>query len=285
MAYSAIEPPFLSSRPSLAPDAIIMGAPLDLTETFRSGTALAPPRIRQVSDCLETYSPWQGRDLEDIALSDWGDLALEDRTLAEALALIEREVRRAAGQGLPIILGGEHTLSLAAVRGLRYRYPEVTVVQVDAHLDLIEEYQGMKISHATVMRRLADLLGWSALVQVGVRSGTRAEFRAANACLYSSSALALPPHVLERLRSRPVYLSIDIDVLDPAFAPGTGCPEPGGPTFNDLLSFLATLQSLAVVGVDVVEVLPAHDVADITSLAAAKLVREVALLFTGRRMC
>lgn len=279
LVYSPAKPPFLGSQTGPRADAVIVGVPLDITETFRSGTSLAPQRIRQVSDCLETYSPTQDSDLGDIVLSDWGDLHLEGLMLPEALATIEREVARASEEGLPILLGGEHTLSLAAVRALRSRHSDLAVVKMDAHLDLIDEYAGLKVSHATVARRLAEEVGWSALVQVGVRSGTREEFEVSRDCLHSSSDLALPVPVIQALRSRPVYLSIDIDVLDPAFAPGTGCPEPGGPSFRELASFLSTLGSLRVVGIDIVEVLPAVDVADITSVAAAKLLREAALLF------
>lgn len=273
-------PPFLGSQNAPRADVVILGIPLDITETFRSGTGLAPQRIRQVSDCLETYSPAQCRDLVDIALCDWGDLNLDGVALSEALAMIETEVARASCAGFPIILGGEHTLSLAAARALRPQYPDLAVVKMDAHLDLIDEYAGLRVSHATVGLRLAEEIGWSALAQVGVRSGTRAEFEASRSCLHSSSDLTLPAPVMQTLGSRPVYLSIDIDVLDPAFAPGTGCPEPGGASFQELVSFLSTLASLRVVGVDIVEVLPAIDVADITSVAAAKLVREAALLFS-----
>lgn len=279
MTFSAANPAFLGSKPDSSPDVVILGAPLDLTETFRSGTAAAPQRIRLVSDCLETYSPTLGRDLQDITLSDWGDLDLTNRPMAEALDIIAAAARSAAAQALPIVLGGEHTVTLGVVRGLLPRYPELAVVQVDAHLDLADEYDRKRMSHATVMRRLCDLVGLSGVVQVGVRSGTRDEFEFAADCLYSSSGLSLPAVVIEQLRSRPVYLSVDIDVLDPAFAPGTGCPEPGGHSFRDLSSFLAELASLTVVGVDIVEVLPSTDVGDITSVAAAKLVRELALMF------
>lgn len=279
LSLCTADPLFLGSRRDQRPDVVILGAPLDLTETFRSGTAQAPQRIREVSDCLETYSPLRNRDLGDIVIADWGDVDLLGRTLPHALNAIEAAVKRASEAALPIVLGGEHTLTLGAVRGIRSRHPNLAVIYVDAHLDLIDEYAGLRVSHATVARRLAELVGWSALVQVGVRSGTRAEFEASTACLFSTSALALPAFVLEELRSRPVYLTIDIDVLDPAFAPGTGCPEPGGSSFHELMSLLATLQSVRVVGLDVVEVLPSFDVADITSVAAAKLVREAALLF------
>jgi len=279
LSFCTADPPFLGSRCDQHPDVVILGAPLDITETFRSGTAQAPQRIREVSDCLETYSPLRDRDLGDIAVADWGNVDLLNRTLPQALKTIEAAVKRASETALPILLGGEHTLTLGAVRGMRPHYPNLAVIYVDAHLDLIDEYAGLRVSHATVARRLAELIGWSALVQVGVRSGTRAEFEASTACLFSTSTLALPGFVLEELQSRPVYLTIDIDVLDPAFAPGTGCPEPGGPSFHELMSFLATLHSVRVVGLDIVEVLPRFDVADITSVAAAKLVREAALLF------
>ena len=279
MTFSPPTRPFLSSKPELAASAILFGAPLDLTESFRPGTAAAPTRIRLVSDSLETYSPRLRRDLDRLAFADWGDLLLEGLSLEAALESVEAAISRAASAGFPLVLGGEHTLTLAAVKALARHYPDLLVLQLDAHLDLIEEYEGRRVCHATVMRRVAELLGPQAIVQLGVRSGTRQEWEFARWCLFCAEELALPQPVREQLVRRPVYLSLDIDVLDPAFAPGTGCAEPGGATFRELLEFLYSLEPVHVVGADIVEVLPAIDPADITAIAAAKLVRELLLLF------
>jgi agmatinase len=269
---------FLGSRETDAPAAVILGAPLDLTESFRSGTAAAPDRIRAVSDVLETYSPALDADLEEIALADWGNVEIGD-DMTSALAAIADAVGRAAQVALPIVLGGEHTITVGALRGLRNLYPGLTVIQLDAHTDLRDTYEGAQFSHATVMRRLADDIGLSRIAQYGIRSGTREEFALARQCLHSGPDLTIARTVRDRIHTRPVYLTIDIDVLDPSSAPGTGCPEPGGATFSDVVRFLYDLRGLHVVAVDVTEVLPAADVNDITSVAAAKLVREAALLF------
>jgi agmatinase len=184
------------------------------------------------------------------------------------------------------MIGGEHTATVGGVRGALRHHPSLQVIHVDAHADLRDEYDGRRLSHATVMRRVADEVGFERIAQYGIRSGPREEFEIARRCLFSGPTLHIDRAVLDRIHSRPVYLTIDIDVLDPSCAPGTGCPEPGGVTFSELLSFLYDLRNLNVVAVDLMEVLPSVDVNDITSVAAAKLIREAALLFAkprGRR--
>jgi agmatinase len=177
------------------------------------------------------------------------------------------------------MIGGEHTATLGAVRGLQRLHPGLVVMHVDAHTDLRDSYLGFEISHATFMRRVVEELGIGHLAQYGIRSGTREELELARGCLHSGPGLDVGRNARDRIHHRPVYVTIDIDVLDPSAAPGTGCPEPGGCTFRELVAFLRSLRELNVVGVDVMEVLPAADVNDITSAAAAKLVREAALAF------
>jgi agmatinase len=260
---------------------MLVGIPLDLTESFRQGTAEAPERIRLVSDSLETYSPLLDRDLYDIKLGDGGNLDLSGMEMPAALDAIEALVKNLAADTKPLLFGGEHTMTLAAVRGMKARYPDLAVIQLDAHLDLIDVYGGLKLSHATVMRRTTEEIGWQSLVQLGGRSGTKAEFQATRDTLYSSSALAMPPFIMEQLAARPIYLTLDIDVLDPAYAPGTGCPEPGGPSFSELLSLVHSFKALRIVGADINEVCPSLDSADITSITAAKLAREILLIMTA----
>lgn len=271
--------PFLGSRCSIEKDVIVFGAPLDVTESFRSGTALAPRRIRELSEALETYSPALERDLCDVRLADAGDMELAGLSLSDALAAIEKVVAEVRSRGLPIMLGGEHTATLAAFNAVKGAFSEAMLLHLDAHLDLRPSYQGHTVGHATWVNHLGQRWGFEAIVQLGVRSGTREEYRLAASCAWSSPALELPPQVRQQLESRPLYVSIDIDVLDPSCAPGTGCPEPGGPGYRELESFLHSLAGQQVVGVDVMEVLPDADRSGITSLAAAKLVREAALLF------
>ncbi len=283
MALDPPRPPFLGASDAPHPAAILLGAPLDRTESFKSGTAEAPRRIRQVSDVIETYSPLWDADLAELPFADWGDVRLDGLSMPESLDAITAAAGRAMDVGLPILLGGEHTATIGAVRAAHQRYGELIVVQVDAHADLRTEYDGAALSHATVMRRIADELGIDRIVQCGIRSGTREEFQLARSCLSSGPSLELSEAVLTRLREAPVYLTIDIDVLDPASAPGTGCPEPGGASFHELMALLRALEGCNVVGCDVMEVLPAADCNDISSVAAAKLVREMALEFGPRR--
>jgi agmatinase len=276
---------FLASRPGLEHPAVaIAGAPLDRTETFRPGTATAPTAVRTFSESLESYSPALDRDLEDLALADVGDLPLDGLSLDDALGRIADWVASTIrASALPVLIGGEHTLTLGAVRGAARVYPDLRVLQFDAHLDLIDEYAGARLSHATWLRRLCEELGTERVVHLGGRSGTAGEWRFARQLLYQASTLELPPAVWQTLARGPVYLTIDIDVLDPAAAPGTGCPEPGGVSFRELAEALYRLAELPVVGCDVVEVLPAIDPAGITAVAAAKLIRELVLLFAPHR--
>lgn len=235
--------------------------------------------MRAVSEVLETYSPTLGRDLSELPLADWGDIPWEESEVPRVLDLLAEATAQANQIGLPVVIGGEHTVTIGAVRGIRCRHTELFVIQLDAHLDLRDTYEGRRLCHATVMRRVADQVGLDHIVQCGVRSGTAEEFQTAKKCLHSSQELDLPKGIRRAIGSHPAYVTIDIDVLDPSCAPGTGCPEPGGPSFSDLLSFMYSLRGMRVVGADVTEVLPAADINDITSIAAAKLVREIALLF------
>ncbi|MBM2810408.1 MAG: agmatinase [Chloroflexi bacterium] len=279
MRFAAPTRPFLEATESATPAAIVLGAPLDLTECHRGGTREGPARVREASDVLESYSPVLRADLRDLPLADWGDVEFAADDMEDALDAIAGAFEQATGIGLPLMIGGEHTATIGGVRGALRRYPTLQVIHVDAHVDLRDEFGGRRLSHATVMRRVAEDVGFDRIAQYGIRSGTREEFEVARRCLFSGPSLRVDRSVLDRIHTRPVYLTIDIDVLDPSCAPGTGCPEPGGATFSELLGFVYSLRDLNVVAVDVMEVLPAADVNDITSIAAAKLIREAALLF------
>ena len=253
---------------------MITGVPYDATSSFRTGSRWGPHAIRHASESIETYSPLTDRDLEDLPFVDGGDLALEG---LEPPAMV-RAVRRHLGPGLPFLLGGEHTITLGAVQALVARYDDLAVVQWDAHTDLRAAYEGREISHATVMRRILD--GRVPLVQLGIRAGTREEFALArDRSLHLSRGVSLTPPLLEVLRPRPLYLSVDIDVLDPAVAPGTGNPEPDGAAYAELLEGLRSLSGHRIVGMDLVEVAPPWDPTGRTAVVAATLVREMLLLF------
>lgn len=274
---------FLGAGLALEPAAaVLLGAPLDVTGSFRPGTRFAPERVRAVSEALETYSPALDRDLEEVPFFDAGDVACPPGEVDAALAAIERAVRRVVDlRKLPVLVGGEHLVTLAGVRAARAAFPDLAVVQFDAHADLRDDYLERRLSHATVMRRVVELVGAHGVHQLGIRSGTREEFAFARRMtrLYPHQIVEPLAEVVRSLRGRPVYVTVDIDVLDPGFAPGAGTPEPGGRAPVELFQALHMLDDLRVVGVDVVELCPPADWADVTAVLVAKIVREALLAF------
>jgi agmatinase len=252
----------------------LYGVPYDLTASFRRGSRYGPEAIRWASDSIETYSPLLDRDLEDVTFVDGGDLEVDG---LEPEAMV-RTIRRQLPPCVPLVLGGEHTITLGVVQTLTPRYPDLAVIQWDAHTDLRDEYEGRRISHATVMRRLID--GGVPVAQLGIRAGTRAEFEFARArTLCCTREAAVPADVLARLEGRPLYLTVDIDVLDPSETPGTGNPEPMGATYRQLLEALRTLASQKIVGLVLVVVAPNWDSSGRTAAIAASIVREMIVLF------
>jgi agmatinase len=273
-----IKPPFGGFESSYeSAEVAVIGVPLDLTSSHRTGSRFGPQRIREASFNLETYIPSAGVDVfEKLRISDLGDLCLPPN-LEESGRMIEEEVRRVSGEGkLPLLLGGEHTLTYFACRGLK---PD-RVVYLDAHADLREEWLGQRLCHATVARRLLDFLPASKLTEVGVRSCSKEEEEFRRKCgvvWRTCEELEHPEELARRIleeSSGRVYLSVDIDLLDPAFAPGVSCPEPGGISTSDLLKFLRGLEGIELCGVDVVEVCPPFDNGG-ASFAAARVIYEI----------
>lgn len=284
--YTEIFKGFLGSSDDYqASGTVILGAPMDQTVSFRPGARLGPRQVRSVSEVLEEYSPRLDRDLADLRYVDLGDVALVPGMVEESLDRIAQSVRRVIQDGkLLVMLGGEHLVTLPAVRCAAEIYPELSVIHFDAHADMREGYMGMQLSHATVMRRVSEITGGDRVFQFGIRSGTREELA------FARSAVNFYPGVdvdgvagaAQKLKGKPVYITLDIDVLDPAYAPGTGTPEPGGCTPDQLFSALEALSGLDVVGFDLVEVCPPFDQSERTAILAAKLVREAILLFGQR---
>ena len=254
---------------------VLLGLPLDTTTTFRPGTRFGPAAIRDASIGLESYSPVLDREMVPGQACDLGDVALPFGNAAAALEAIGRVARRVWRDHKFLVgLGGEHLATLALVEAAAAAVPGLEVVHFDAHTDLREDYLGERLSHASVMRRVAEIVGAERLWQFGIRSGTREEFRFARHLYPDLAALA---QCLERLRERPLYLSVDIDVADPAYAPGTGAPEPGGPTAAEVIDAVRTVARQRLVAMDVMEVAPALDPSGRTASLAAKLVREAIL--------
>lgn len=264
--------------------AVILGAPMDQTVSYRSGARNGPRQIRSVSEVLEEYSPRLDRDLAEVSYTDLGDILIIPGKVEENLDRIEKSVGKVMRDGkFAVTLGGEHLISLPAIRSAASLFKDLAVIHFDAHADLRDQYLGMSLSHATVMRRVVEAIGGSQrLYQFGIRSGTREEFS------YARSSVNFYPYVInaddvskvaEELKGKPVYISVDIDVVDPAYAPGTGTPEPGGCTPAQIFSALEALSGLDVIGFDLVEVCPAYDQTERTAILAAKIVREAILLF------
>jgi len=260
--------------------ATITGVPMDVTTSFRRGCATGPAHVRAMSWALEEHSAQVGRSLEDVALRDGGDLRPLVDGVESWLATTEELVARSLeGDVLPVLIGGEHLLTLGAVRAAARAHPGLAVIQFDAHADLRDTYSGLHLSHATVMRRVSEIVGPKALYQLGVRSVGDREAGFTRRTNFFPGDLTAAAAACRRLSGGPVWVTIDIDVVDPAFAPGTGCPEPGGPSSRELLESLYLLRGLNVVGLDVVEVSEPQDRGGITGLLAARVIRDAVLLF------
>lgn len=259
---------------------VLFGAPFDSTTSFRPGARFGCAAMRQESVGLETYSPYQDRDLCDAGVFDGGDLDLvfgsAQKTLEQIRACTEDILRDGK---LPVMMGGEHLVTLGAMEAVVKKYPEVRVIHLDAHADLRDDYMGEKLSHATVMRRVWELVGDGHIYQLGIRSGEKTEFAfAGEHTELHPFALRAAAQVAAEVADSPVYLSIDLDVLDCGVFPGTGTPEAGGATFRELLEALLHFAPLHIVGCDVVELAPMLDSSGASTATACKVLRELLLL-------
>jgi len=263
-------------------DKVLLGIPMDTTTSFRPGTRLAPYRLREVSEGIEEYSVYQEQSLENIKFYDAGDVIIPHGDLNESLSYINRVAAFYLSQRKKIFsIGGEHLVSLPLIEAYYCYYSDLTVIQLDAHADLRDNYLGLKYSHATVMRNVLECIGEKNLFQLGIRSGTREEIEYGRkySNLYINRCLDAITEIKDTIGKRPVYLSVDIDVLDPAYAPGTGTPEAGGINSADLFKLLLAIKDLNIVGFDLVEISPPYDIGDNTSLLGAKIIREALLAF------
>lgn len=261
---------------------VIFGAPFDSTTSYRPGARFGSAAMRHESYGLETYSPYLDSDLEDISVFDSGDIELPMGSAEMALdAISERTAEILSDGKLPLMFGGEHLVTLGAFREVQKKYPEVQIIHFDAHADLRDDYLGVKLSHACVIRRCHDIIGDGKIHQFGIRSGERAEWtfaRNGHTDLHPFS-LADVKVVVENIgNSTPVYFTIDLDVLDSSVFPGTGTPEAGGVTFNELREALVLVcRNLNVVGCDVNELAPMLDASGVSTAVACKVVRELLL--------
>lgn len=261
---------------------VMFGAPFDSTTSYRPGARFGSATIRHESYGLETYSLYQDKDLEDYEVFDSGDLELCFGSSDAALLDIEKCTREILADGkLPFMIGGEHLVTLGAVRAVFEKYPELHIIHFDAHADLRDDYLGAKLSHACVLRRCHELVGDGKIHQFCIRSGERAEFAFAkeHTDMHPFSFEGLQEVVDELAEKKvPVYFTIDLDCLDPSVLPGTGTPEAGGVTFLELLEAVKQVVKTNIVGVDVNELAPMLDSSGVSTATACKVVRELLLV-------
>ena len=260
---------------------VLFGAPFDSTTSFRPGARFGSSAIRHESFGIETYSPYQDKDLTDLKVFDCGDLELCFGSPENALKDIEEQARKIVNDGkLPIMLGGEHLVTFAAVKAVFEKYPKMHIIHFDAHADLRDDYLGAKLSHACVIRRCYELVGDGRIHQFCIRSGDREEFRFADehTDMHKFDFDGLT-ELIEELKSDnlPVYFTIDLDCLDPSVFCGTGTPEAGGVNFKELLNAILEVSKTNIVGADLNELAPMLDISGASTAVACKVLRELIL--------
>ena len=275
---------FIKSHPVFEEsEAVLYGMPMDWTVSFRPGSHFGPTRIREVSIGLEEYSPYLDRELEEVKFFDAGDIPLPFGNPQRSIDMIEKFVDSLLDAGkFPMGMGGEHLVTWPVIKAMFKKYPDMAIIHMDAHTDLREDYEGEPLSHASIIRKSAELIGPKNVYSFGIRSGLKEEFQwAKENGMHISKFEVLEPlkEVLPQLAGRPVYVTIDIDVLDPAHAPGTGTVDCGGITSKELLASIHEIarSEINVVGCDLVEVAPIYDPSEQTANTASKLIREMIL--------
>jgi agmatinase len=282
MKLPFIETNFISANASFEKSrGVILGCPYDGSASFRPGARFGPSAIRRASWGIETFSPYFKKDLSQCSIHDMGDLELPLGEKKISLNLIRKALAKIlSGNKFPILLGGDHLITLPIIEEILKISPRLHLIHIDAHTDLREDYLGEFLSHSTVMRKVVDHLGEGRLFQIGIRSGTEEEFRLARKM---KSIVSLQPaslsSMIKRLRNQPVYITLDLDVIDPSLLPGVGAPEPGGLSFQEFISLLKKLQALRVIGFDMVELTPDYDPTQISSITASVILREMILAF------
>lgn len=260
---------------------VIFGAPYDSTTSFRPGTRFASSAMRNESFGIETYSPYQDKDLLDVNVFDSGDLELPFGNPDNALDDIEARAAEILSDGkIPCMIGGEHLVTLGAVRAAAKKYKNLHIVHFDAHADLRDDYLGVKKSHACVLHRCWDIVGDGKIYQFGIRSGDRDEFMFAKEHTYMNKFnFDTLENIVQKIGHNPVYFTLDLDVVDPSEFPGTGTPEAGGVSFSQLLNAVREVSKLNIVGFDVNELSPIYDQTGRSTAFACKILREILLAF------
>lgn len=266
---------------------VIFGAPYDSTTSYRPGARFGPSAIRHESFGLETYSPYQDKELTDYKVFDSGDLELCFGDAELALKDIEERTTTIIGDGkFPIMVGGEHLVTLGAFRAALAKWPDLHIIQFDAHADLRDDYLGAKLSHACVLRRCHDLIGDGRVHQFCIRSGDRSEFEFAgkHTDMHRFSFNGLKELIVDlKAKQVPVYFTIDMDCLDPSAFPGTGTPEAGGVSFTELLDAICTVSQANLVAADINELAPSLDMSGASTAMACKVMRELMIAILSNK--
>ena len=262
---------------------VLFGAPFDGTTSFRPGTRFGPSAIRSESFGIETYSPYCDRDLTDCAIYDGGDLELPFGNTERVLSMIEDYTEQVLSANKRfVMLGGEHLVTLGALRAVCRRYPDLHIIHLDAHTDLRTDYLGEELSHSTMLYHAWKLVGDGRVFQFGIRSGEKYEFEFAKQhTTLRKFDLQGFEETVKALEGKPVYFTLDLDVLDPSIFCGTGTPEAGGVTFKELMDALLQLNRLNIVGCDINELSPHYDHSGTSTAVACKVTREILLQLTS----
>ena len=256
-------------------DIVMIGLPFDGTVTNRPGSRFAPQQIRFASWGLEDYSPYFDKHLEDCNFHDAGDLEFPIGNTAQSLDLIEKNVEEIYKDKKRVFgIGGEHLVTLPEIKAIHKFYKDLAIIHFDAHTDLRDEYLGQKLSHSAVIKHSAEIIGFNNLKQIGIRSGLKEEFD----IMKQYNTLVKEYTELDSLKDKPVFITVDLDVLDTSIMPGTGTPEAGGFTFNQLVGWFRYLKDFNVIGADVVELAPDYDASGASTAVAAKVIRELLMV-------
>ncbi len=253
-------------------DIIMLGLPFDGTVSYRPGSRFAPEQIRLASWGLEEYSPYFDKHLEDCNFHDAGDLEFPLGNTVKSLDMIEKNVEEIYRDNKRVFgIGGEHLVTLPEIKTVHKFYKDLAIVHFDAHTDLREEYLGEELSHSAVIRHSGNIVGFENLKQIGIRSGMKDEFE----LMKKYNTRANKYEDLDVFKSKPIFVTVDLDVLDTSIMPGTGTPEVGGLTFNELLGWFKYLADFNIVGADVVELAPDYDSSGVSTAVATKVIREL----------
>ena len=264
---------FIGANPNYDESKIVMlGMPYDCTCSNRAGTRFGPQAARLESIGIETYSVYFDSEMDDLNFYDAGDLEYPFGNAQKALDITEENVDCIYNDGKKLLgIGGEHLITLASVKSILKKYDNVAVIQFDAHTDLRKQYLGEELTHSGVMYRIAELIGYENIAQIGLRSGEKEEFD----LVKKYDTLKTKKEQLDKFKDKNIFLTIDLDVLDPSLMSGVGTPEAGGLTYLELMEWITYLKNFNIVGADIMELAPDVDITKTSTATTCKLIREV----------